>query len=413
MGIKQKIEFLYRHPDFFIKLIRLKRTLKQTRKEGKQCWVMQCDFKGHYPYLKSYFEYGKNIDDVEIYFVVGSSKKDTTISFLIEQGVPEDRILWPIDLVALTEWDVYMSPTGWGNVFPHNHNSIRAQIFHTLADKNLEYGKNLLNFNVIFANGPVHHDFINKYVFEPYPEGKSICKVIDTGYAKIDDLFDGSFSKTSLRKKMDIKADDTRPIILYAPNWEATSALMKYGEDVFEYFRRCDYIVIIKLHYMSLLSREDHAITFNKNNFNETDFKWIDWGAVLEKYRKFENIHIVYDESLNPLLFLADLMLTDYGGASLEFLCMKKPVVYLDSPEFFEIRGSHVFENKSRETGPIVDNMEGMALCIDNLLNGQDIYIEKRAAMMENLIFNPGNATKTGFLSLYNIIKDKQKHYSE
>ena len=84
--------------------------------------------------------------------------------------------------------------------------------------------------------------------------------------------------------------------------------------------------------------------------------EWIDWDKILEPYKKYENVRIINDQSINPWLFLADLMVTDYGGASLEFICMDKPVVYLDCPEFFDMRGHDIFEKKARETGYIIND---------------------------------------------------------
>ena len=81
--------------------------------------------------------------------------------------------------------------------FPANSDAFRVQIFHTLADKKLEYGQELLKFNVIFANGPVHHQFLDKYVFKPFPKAETKCKVINSGFSKIDNLFNDFYSKKS------------------------------------------------------------------------------------------------------------------------------------------------------------------------------------------------------------------------
>lgn len=408
MGIQQKISFIRKYPRFLLDYIRLHRELARHRRQGRQRWVLQCDFKGHYPYLKPYYDFAQRYEDVEIYYAIGYSRKENPRKYLEQHGVPPHRILEPIDLVVRTDWDVYLSPTEWGNAFPRNRDALRVQLFHTLADKNLEYGKNLLNFNIIFANGPIHHQFMDKYVFKPYPHAKKTCRVIDTGFAKIDDLFDGTYSPESLRAELNIDAQDRRPIILFAPNWEATSALYNYGEKIFEIFARSNYIVLIKLHYMSFLSPEDHAATFNTYNQGALSVAWVDWKSVLEKYARYENIRIVQEQSINPLIYLADLMVTDYGGASLEFICMKKPIVYLDCPGFFKMRGEHIFENKSRETGPIIDDLDALTRCIDSALGPDDPYAVKRKNMAERLIYNPGRAAETGFTTLYRMVQQNR-----
>ena len=408
MGFKQICSFIRKYPNFPIDFFRLNRELARHRRQGKQLWVMQCDFNGHFPYLKPYYDVGKRYKDVELYFAIGYSKKENPREYLEQEGVPHQRIIEPIDLIIHTDWDVYMSPTEWGNAFPRNQNALRVQLFHTLADKNMEYGKNLLDFNIIFANGPIHHEFMDKYVFQPYPKAKEICRVIDTGFAKIDDLFCGSYSKEQLRAELNIDEQDRRPIVLYAPNWEASSALYTYGEEVFDVLAKSNFIVLIKLHYMSFLSPEDHAATFNSQNQGASNVEWVDWISILEKFAQYENIRIVQEQSINPLIYLADLMVTDYGGASLEFICMNKPIIYLDCPAFFKMRGEHVFENRSRETGQIIDDLDELTPSIESALGPDDPYADKRKSMAERLIYNPGRAAETGFTTLYKMVKQKQ-----
>jgi hypothetical protein len=393
MSLKEKIDFLLKYPSFPIKLINLHRTLKKL-KTKKQVWIFQCDFKGHYPYLKPYWEHAKKTDSVEIFFCFAPSDHEKPTKFLIENGISPDRILEPIDLVTFTNWDVYISPTEWGNFFPKNKDAIRAQIFHTLADKGLEYSEELLKFNTIFANGPLHHEFLDKYVFSKYPDAKKQIKVCNVGYAKVDDLFSNQISIDQIKEQFKISPDDKRKIVLYAPNWEAGSALRTYGEDVFKELSQMDnYLVIIKLHYMSLLDPTwEHATG------------GVDWKSILIKYSKHSNIRIAENTNINSCLRVADLMLTDYGGASLEFLTMDKPIVYLDCPGFFDDRGHDVFENKARNTGYIIDNVLNIKTTINSALTEENSdHKEKRRELSSIMLYNQGKAASIGFDTLFNL----------
>ena len=414
MGLSRKLKFIKNHPEFIFSLLKLRRVLANAKRQGKQLWVLQCDFKGHFPYLRPIFEYSRNIKDVEIYFAIGNSIKDNPYPFLIEYGIPEDHIIYPIDYLRFTDWDVYISPTEWGNVFPRNSDCLRIQIFHTLADKKIEYSKELLKFNTLFANGPIHHEFMEKYIFRKYPTHRKNCNIINTGFAKIDDLFDGTYSKQELRNQLGISTDDKRPILLYAPNWEATSALYKYGERVFEEFTTLPCIVLVKLHYMSLLPIEDHDATLSSENHGNFKKEWVNWSKILEKYQKYNNIIILDNQSLNPWLFLSDIMLTDYGGASLEFICTGKPVIYLDCPEFFDMRGHDIFEKKARNTGYIIDEPKQISETIKRLLiDGKDPHMENRNIMRKKLIYNPGMAAKNGFEKVYEFVRSKKARITD
>jgi hypothetical protein len=289
------------------------------------------------------------------------------------------------------DFDVYMSPTEWGNVFPKNNTCMRTQIFHTLADKGLEYSKALTKFNTIFVNGPLHHDFLEKYVFDPYPESKSFCKTYNVGFAKVDELFDGTYSKKEIGKYLNIEEDNDKLTVLYAPNWDKGSALHTYGEAAFEALMNTGHTILIKLHYMSLLSKENYYATGG-----------VDWKKLLDKYRAYDNIRIIDDDSINAYLYFADVMVSDFGGAPLEFMIMDKPIIYLDCPAFFDDRGHDIFEKKSRETGYLIDDLKEIDGILDEIAKGNDSHLKKRRALIEKLLYNRGNAALTGI----NILKE-------
>jgi len=396
MGFREKIKFMLKNQDFPYKLAKLKYQVHNAKKRNKQMWVFQCDYKGHFPYLKPYYKICKKQHDIELFFAIGYSRKyDNPKDFLISQGVSSDRILDPGDYLSFTSWDVYVSPTEWGNIFPKNDDALMVQIFHTLADKKIEYSKKLLNFNTIIANGPIHHNLLEKYIFGPYPESRERINVINTGFAKIDDLFNNTYNKEILKKNLNIDKSDKRPIALYAPNWEITSSLNKYGEEVFEILSKTDYLILIKLHYMSLISTGRNPLA------GDTD-----WGTILNKYRTCENIRVIDETNINPYLFLADLMITDYGGVSLEFMGMDKPIIYLDCPEFFELRGNDILEKDALKTGSLINDLSLLQETIEDELKN-DPHVKQRQQMIKRLLYNPGRAAKEGFSYLYSTVNNK------
>ena len=78
----------------------------------------------------------------------------------MENEIPKGRIIKNISLIRLTNWDLYMSPMSWGNVFPKNNTCPTIHIFHTLADKKMHYADHLGKFSDIFICGPIHEKLI-------------------------------------------------------------------------------------------------------------------------------------------------------------------------------------------------------------------------------------------------------------
>lgn len=398
MAIRHKIEFIQRNPGFLLQFMRLQFSLRNSKLNKKSTWLFQCDFEGHFPYLKPYYDIAKSDSSIEVYFSIGiRDTEESPFDFLLKQGISKNRIIQPADYVALLNFDLYLSPTEWGNIFPKNKNCVKTQIFHTLADKGLEYSKELLGFNTIFMNGPLHHEFMEKYIYSKYPHANEICQTFDVGYAKIDDLFDGRYSRSEGLKKLGITDAMDRKVVLYAPNWENTSALHKYGEEVFAELQASGHIILIKLHYMSLLS---------KDNIHATG--GVDWRQVLQKYSLYENVVAIYDTNINPYLYLADVMVTDYGGASFEFMVMDKPIIYLDCPGFFDDRGHSVFEKASRSTGHLLDDVSRLNSAISDAISN-DPFTFKRKELASRLLYNKGMAAQKGIAVLKTLVDERIK----
>jgi glycosyltransferase involved in cell wall biosynthesis len=389
MGLVEKTDFLRKHPEAVGDYLRLSFQLAYNRSRGIRNFLFQCDARGHFPYLKPYHDALKENRNVAVYFT-GANLGGDVSTLLIQNQVEPDRIIAHSSLVRLTNWDVYLSPTSWGNIFPKNRECPRIQVFHTLADKNIQYGENLIKFDTIFVCGPIHHEFLKRYLFDPYPEAKGQCATFNVGYAKIDALMKGFYDHKVLRKRLNISDDDRRKIILYAPNWETTSALHKYGEGVFDVLKKTDHIVLIKLHYMSLLPA-DQVGSLNR----------VDWKEVLGRYEQEENLRIVRDTSIDPYLSLSDVMITDYGGAALEFMCTGKPVVYLDCPEFFEMRGKDIMEYWSRESGHLVSDIDLLPDAIERALRGDASKERLQSALVDKLLYNRGHAVEAGIKVIF------------
>ncbi len=384
MGLYEKLEHLQRHPDLAGKLAIFGAGLTASKLRGKKSVIFQCDAAGHYPYLEPYRKKIEARGDLDLYWT-GSAEGDDVFAFLRAQGIPQKKIIHDIALVRLLPFDVYVSPTSWGNVFPKAPTCEKVQIFHTLADKNIQYGDNLLKFDVLFLPGPFHGELLERYVFSKHPRARSEIQTYEVGFAKIDSLVENEHDIDSIKAGLGIDPASPKPIVVYAPNWEKTSALHRYGRFAIDALSKMDVEVIVKLHYMSLFPPENERATGG-----------VDWNAMLAELEGRPNVHVVRDQSIDPYFALADVLVTDYGGAALEFISTLRPAVYLDCPDFFAERGADIIDYWSRDTGYVVDSVQEMTRAVRLALTEDDGKKELREKLRSRLIFNPGRAAQVG-----------------
>ena len=108
MGLSKKLKYVLDHPGAVVDYFRLERQLSENRGRGVSNILFQCDAKGHFPYLKPYYEELQGAENVATYFT-GSDLRGEVLPFLLQNGIPPGRIITYNSLVRLTDWDVYIS----------------------------------------------------------------------------------------------------------------------------------------------------------------------------------------------------------------------------------------------------------------------------------------------------------------
>lgn len=89
--------------------------------------------------------------------------------------------------------------------------------------------------------------------------------------------------------------------------------------------------------------------------------------------------------SLNELLAVGDVMITDYTSAVFEFLNTNKPIVYYhyDLDKYENTRGFFINPMMPLCAGPIVQNLSELILALKDIMNGHDEYIIKRKFLLD------------------------------
>ncbi len=140
---------------------------------------------------------------------------------------------------------------------------------------------------------------------------------IDTGYAKLDPLVNGSERGLNLSE---LGLDGRKQTLLYAPTFYPSSIenMDKNWPQQFE-----QYNILLKPHFFSLV----------KPRYKRQKQR-------LEHWAKFENVYLAPMEETNLLPFMAtaDLLISDASSALFEFAALNKPVVWCD---FFKLRWTY------------------------------------------------------------------------
>ena len=184
-----------------------------------------------------------------------------------------------------------------------------ALVLHGIGPKAIYYTASEFPFDVRFVEGQQRLQRLQ----EKFPESG----FVDTGYAKLAPLFDGTPASIGLRE---FGLSPNKPTVLYAPTFYPSS-IEKFDESLPQLL--ADYNVLIKPHYFSL-----------------TKERYEGQRALFKKWATHANVHIagVEDYNLIPFMQISDVMLSDASSAIFEYAALNKPVVWCD---FYQTRWSY------------------------------------------------------------------------
>ncbi len=284
-------------------------------------------------------------------------------------GIASEQVL-SMDEIAGRDFDVLFS--SHTNLIPPRHHRASVQIFHGISFRN----RGLRPANM----GCDHY-----FVVGPYMERRLVStglmeaddpRIVRVGFMKTDPLVDGSLDREAILARQGMSGD--RPVVLYAPTGAANNSLQSMGEEVIQ--RLSDsgrFDVLIKLH--------DHP----KDD--------VDWHARLAPLEG-PHVKVVSEDDVIPMLFAADLLISDASSVSNEFTMLDRPIVFLDVPEMLDKASRAKFQTLDLDTwgrraGRVVARPEDAAASVAAELSDPEAHRSTRRAMREDLFYNPGRAT--------------------
>ena len=204
-----------------------------------------------------------------------------------------------------------------------------------------------------YTHAIVSSQNISKHYSEAY--GIDESKVYATGVPRTDVFFDEKYKEekiTELYEKYPILKD--KKVILFAPTFRGKGRGGYYN---FE---------LLDLDKLKAELSDEYVLAIKLHPFISNCPQWDD------KYSDFM-IDLSHEKEINDLLFISDILVTDYSSVTFEFALLNKPIIFFayDLEDYIAKRDFY-YPYESFVPGPIVRNSNELTNIIKNKDFGMD-----------------------------------------
>lgn len=263
--------------------------------------------------LRAFYDYLNSLPTYSVYFL-GLDKH--YLMRLENNGEPLDKLLSVDcikDLNVLAQADAIITSHGLHllSIVRRLTNIKFFDVWHGIPYKGFdeEDSKHLHNHTQTWVSSPkLKEIYINRLGFQ-----ENRVKV--TGYARVDQLIDGSLNKKDLLDKYNIRSAEKH--ILIAPTWAQDTkgrSIVPFGVTEGEFFNELDEIaraagavIIFRTH----LNSSDNLLGMDKLK-----------NTLFMPYSKYENAE--------EFLYIADMLITDWSSIAFDYLPLHRPTIFLD-----------------------------------------------------------------------------------
>lgn len=250
------------------------------------------------------------------------------------------------------------------------------QIFHGISFRNKAVRAANMGCDHYFIVGPY---MLSRFVGAGYLD-EDDSRVARIGFMKTDPLLDDSLDRNVIRAGLGFSGE--RPVLLYAPTGAKKNSLETMGKDVIRKLKATGrYDLVIKPH--------DHP----KN-------KKVTWANYLQRYADDHCRIVPPEDDVIPMLYAADLLISDASSVANEFSLMDRPIVFLDTPELLEKARAATdsaldLNTFGRRGGLVASGPEDVVSVVDESLANPGARSAMRRSMVREFFYNPGQATNT------------------
>ncbi|OVE77659.1 hypothetical protein BVX99_02095 [bacterium F16] len=291
--------------------------------------------------------------------------------------------------------------------------AIRIFVGHGQPNKVTNWSsENLRAVDAYFLYGPLELEMFTE-IRSHYPTDCDHIQIYEAGYPKLDDQINGRYNREQILEEL--KLDPSLKTVIYAPAWDPGGALSTFGTDLIDMLKQIpDINVIVKLRPASMEAPESDYFSFYTGGVN--------WKEELQHYNSHARVSFVEDHLINPLLFVSDLMVTDFSGVALEFMTLKRPVLFLDCPEFYEktlvewqqdpekAKNDDRF-NGGRNYGQVVYDIGNLASTVVHHIRNPEELSAKSQDMAQRFLYNPGKGGEVSAALILEILTSKITHH--
>jgi hypothetical protein len=362
---------------------------------GKKIIIIFVEEPGFIQFLLPIYEELKRRGGDRIAFYLATEYADRE-SDLAVFNVSQTRRFHPRLARAFYLADVFLSASVYGK---GPVTARRINISHNQPTKFEAYPKeHVVNYDVHFLTGPLHREQY-EHMFEMHGLDTSQYRLVDVGYPKSDALHQGRYERKRVLE--DLGLDPSLRTVLYAPAWDPGGSLRSFGEKLIERLLSIDDVnVIVKLHPVSHTPRSSNNFEFYTGG--------VDWKERLSRFESNARFRHIASYQVDPLLVVADLLVTDFSSVALEFIGLDKPVIYVDCPEYFEktlkLPGyesdpeyvkNNPRANAGRHVGRVVTDIGSLDVAAREELADPGRKSAGRRELAATLLYNPGRGAST------------------
>ncbi len=310
---------------------------------------------------------------------------------------------------ALGRADAFVSPTQWVRGFEPCADR-RICVFHGQPTKGLTFLPELMGvFTDLFLLGPLQQQVFERFK-QQYPHIGAAIREHCIGYPKSDALLSGAYQLAEVKQRYTMP--DGRPVVLYAPTWDPNGALDGYGLDLVDALLGTGAVVIVKLHYMCYTPAARTGGTSWPDVFSEAT-------------RTRPSMRYDHYTTIDELLAICDVLVTDISSAAFECMAVDKPVVFMHCAKFYSDTmgsGQYIVDGQSairslecnagRDGGVVVNDLTSLHDAVLRAISRPEECASARRQVADALLFNPGCAAPVAARTLEKIVADvsSQRH---